>query len=571
MTTPAVYGGLGIKSNGLGQIGLGGSQPVQSFAMPAMSQTALSYILHLYDHNLAFKRTLGGATLLTHPGLKMTQNGGYQPITLEVSSLVEGGSTIYGIAKFGNSTYQGGGAGVINIGDVGRLSEQGDTGTIVFSGNIESTPVEMSPSGTHFQIALTPWVSELGDGYFNKTYATPTDVAQFVRDAVATTAHCSVSPLSCPDSGIKATYDFVSSNPLDAIHIAKQIAGSNWWWHCDAQGIVWFQPIVISNPPTLTLLKGTSYNSRKSSSSISGMRNKVVVFGGGNPGDPGRIQAVYDNTTSQQAWGVRAFNPTLSYPTVTDQTVLNAIATSIGAQFDRVQTTVELNCPTLGTRLQIGRPGGLTVRFWEPNVSPLPQAIAGLGTYSPTFIVQDIETSGPQQKLIVGDSPYSDIDTTYEATRIAQRTSVVAATAVPTPALAPPSLTAPTTQIVANLSTITGVQSMGGGIVNIGTFGFTTVKAGTCQILGAIDARMEAWDNQIGVPRRAVRAILSGGIFTGAWQELPFGLTRATYDLSSAPGISLPAGFYTLNVQIDTQEFNQMHIYSGWAQVVAII
>jgi len=107
---------------------------------------------------------------------------------------------------------------------------------------------------------------------------------------------------------------------------------------------------------------------------------------------------------------------------------------------------------------------------------------------------------------------------------------------------------------------------MGGGIVTIATATFDVPNAGTVQVLGAIDARMIAWDNYIATPRRSVRAVLSGGIFTGAWQELPFGLTRATYDLSSASGIALAAGTYTVSIQIDTQEYNQMEVFSSWAQ-----
>jgi hypothetical protein len=125
----------------------------------------------------------------------------------------------------------------------------------------------------------------------------------------------------------------------------------------------------------------------------------------------------------------------------------------------------------------------------------------------------------------------------------------------------------PTTKTYGAVNAGTGIYAMGGGIVTIATATFTTPYAGTCQVVGAVDARMEAWDNYIPVPRRGVRATLSGGIYTGAWQELPFGLSRATYDLSSASGISLPAGTYTVVVQIDTQESNQMHIYSGYVQV----
>jgi hypothetical protein len=138
----------------------------------------------------------------------------------------------------------------------------------------------------------------------------------------------------------------------------------------------------------------------------------------------------------------------------------------------------------------------------------------------------------------------------------------------------PPLLFPSGTVIFGRCSASTGLKTMGGGIVTVATATFTVnPDAGhslTCQVQGAIDARMDAWDNFIAAPRRAVRALLSGGIYTGAWQELPFGLTRATYDLSSASGISLAAGTYTVSIQIDTQEYNQMRVYGGWAQVAVI-
>ena len=92
----------------------------------------------------------------------------------------------------------------------------------------------------------------------------------------------------------------------------------------------------------------------------------------------------------------------------------------------------------------------------------------------------------------------------------------------------------------------------------------------TAQVLGAIDCRARNWDNYVATPRRAVRATLSGGVFTGGWQETPPGTAttqgaRAVYDLSSAPGLPLAAGTYTLTIQIDTTEFNQLEVFSAWA------
>lgn len=95
MAGPATYGGLGLRGGGLGLMGLGAGQQSQPLVLPAMPATALPYIAHLYTNGMQFKRSLGGArlvgsqsagALITKPGLKMTINGGYQPITLDLDA-----------------------------------------------------------------------------------------------------------------------------------------------------------------------------------------------------------------------------------------------------------------------------------------------------------------------------------------------------------------------------------------------------------------------------------------------------------------------------------------------------
>lgn len=116
---------------------------------------------------------------------------------------------------------------------------------------------------------------------------------------------------------------------------------------------------------------------------------------------------------------------------------------------------------------------------------------------------------------------------------------------------------------------------VGGGIVTIAQATFAISAAAgtsnTVQLVGQIDCKAYAWSNYVSTPRRAVRAVISGGIFTGAWQETPAGTAttsgaRGTYDLSSALGISLPDGTYTVSIQIDTQGSNQMEVFSAYAQ-----
>jgi len=471
----------------------------------------------------------------------------------------------------------------IALGDVIRLSEQGDSnGTILFSGNVETTPESVGVSGTKHLVTVVPWVSELGDAYFDTTYATAVDVAQFVRDAVAATAHCSVSPISCPDTGITAIYDFQQTNPLDAIHVAKQIAGANYFYFCDAQGVVWFQLVNTSNPATITLKKGVDYNDKpNATSSISGMKNKIPVVGGAIPGDTGRMLSTYGATDilgNQALYGVRSFNPTPSYPSVTDQATLDLIAASLGAQFDRVVNTVELNLPALGFRLTPDRPGGLTVRFFEQSVDAMAESAKGSGRYSGPFVLQDNEMFGPGQHIIVGDIPYADIDTTYEATRIAQRISTLGAVAVATPAVVPTAIPPPqtgvtVTQVAAKATIGSHLYAQGAGTFTICTANFTTFAAGTVQLQGALDCRSEAWDNYIGAPRRNVWCeivTLSGG--TGVVTETPFGLTRITAtDGNTINTLAIPAGTYSVRWRATFNEYNQLRVYSGYCQAITTI
>jgi hypothetical protein len=168
----------------------------------------------------------------------------------------------------------------------------------------------------------------------------------------------------------------------------------------------------------------------------------------------------------------------------------------------------------------------------------------------------------PVYTIEFGDTPQ-----TLAAWTLANATPVVAAVTPPTVVNTPPTVT-----ILGLVTVGHALWATGGGIVTVATATFTVTSAPgrtlTCQVQGQIDARMRLWDNYIAAPRRAVRATLSGGLFTGAWQELPFGLTRAVYDLSSASGIAMPSGTYTVNIQIDTVEFNQIEIFSGWVQAV---
>jgi hypothetical protein len=314
----------------------------------------------------------------------------------------------------------------VQLGDIIQLTEQGDPGSaILYTGLVEEIPDEISPDGVHHQITLTPLFAELGDAYFNKEYIVLTDVAQMVRDAVATTAHCWVQPWSVADSGVLAIYSFNGTNALEVLNVAKRIAGLNFWWFVDASGLVWFQSATTANPSKLTLKRGSDLNGVKKTRSIVGLKNFVKALGGWLSGATLPITSTYSNSASQKKYGLRASDPPLVFSTVTDQSTLDKIVTTVGQTFDREQTTAALAAPALGTRLTLGIPGGLTLRWLESANDEFAQPSSGSGTYSPNYIAQDIEVDGAGQTITTGDVPLSGLqDIQYELDRIVQRAAL---------------------------------------------------------------------------------------------------------------------------------------------------
>lgn len=200
---------------------------------------------------------------------------------------------------------------------------------------------------------------------------------------------------------------------------------------------------------------------------------------------------------------------------------------------------------------------------------------ANQGYSSSAFQVTQVTTRWPALTTNpIFDIEFGDTPETLAAWTLANAV-------VTPPVLTPPLLFPAGTSIWGKFSVGPSKPAAGGGIVTLGSATFTlNPDVGhtlTCQVLGVLDAIAYAWDNYVSAPRRAVRAVLSGGIYTGTWQEYAGGWSggstvgyRSTMDLSSAAGISLPAGTYTVSIQIDTQEFNQLQIFSGWAQVAVI-
>lgn len=321
----------------------------------------------------------------------------------------------------------------IALGDIIQLTEQGDnSGTILYTGLVEEIPDDIGPDATVHQVALTPLVAELGDASFNQQYSVLTDVAQMVRDAVARTSHCRVEPWSVGDTGVQALYNFNNTNALEVLNVAKRIAGLNFWWFVDATGLVWFQAASTANPPKLTLKRGSDLSGVKKTRSIAGLKNRVLALGGYITGSDTPITSTYSNATSQKKYGERTFDPPLVFSTVTAQPTLDKIVNTVGQTFDRERMNAALKAPALGTRLTLGTPGGLTLRWWEPAKDEYPQPAAASGTYSSTYLAQDIEVDGAGQTIIAGDVPVAGLeDVQYELDRIVQR-AALAALAQPT-------------------------------------------------------------------------------------------------------------------------------------------
>lgn len=116
------------------------------------------YIAHLYDSMGNFKSLLG--PLLTRPILKWSLNGGGHPITLDLPA-------------------QPTGALAPVQGDIVKLTEQGGTGSVGYTGIVEDVPDDLDVTVAH-QLLLSPLIVELGDGAFDKNYSPPISPAGFV-------------------------------------------------------------------------------------------------------------------------------------------------------------------------------------------------------------------------------------------------------------------------------------------------------------------------------------------------------------------------------------------------------
>lgn len=408
---------LGTLSSAPGQILLGGIGQPGSFAQTLPPQ-ALPLLAHVYaSDGVTYLGSPG--PLVNRPQLKWTLNGGFHPIQLELADTSSWGRT-YGSMIYGTGTYGG-----FTQGNIVRLTEQGGDGRVIYTGIVENLLDEISADGhVSHQLCLTPLVAELGDAYLNFNYSVATDVAQMVRDAVRQSIHCSFNEVSIPIStGTVAINDFNYRPATDVLDFAIKSLGSNWYWFCDCHGIVWLQP--MSSTAAYSAVRGQDYQSRKSNASIADLKNFVIAIGDPPPQASSPTVATYSGS-SQATYGIRALSAPIHIPGVTDQATLQAVANTVGALFDRVIHTTELQLlPSFGRRVNPAQPGGPTLRFLEPNVNSLVQSETGSGVYQGPYLTVDLELDGSAQKVIAADAPVVNVqDLQQEITRIVSRTSL---------------------------------------------------------------------------------------------------------------------------------------------------
>jgi hypothetical protein len=377
---------------------------------PLLPNPPGAYLGHLFSNDgLTFKKNL---EFIVRPVLKYTLNAGYHELDLEVATV--------------DTSSQG-----PAVGDLMKLTTKGST-EIIYVGIVEDLSDEISSDGVHHHIVLAPLMVELGDAYFNQQYTTLTDIAQMVRDAIRTTNHCSYTPMSLPDTGVQAVYNFNNTTALDVLNTCRAIAGLNYYFFVDATGVVYFQPINLTAPAAYTLKRGTDYNARRRSAPLSQLRNKVVALGGYVRGAATPITATYSNATSQKQYGTRALNPPLVFPTLSDQATLDRIVATYGAIFDRLQVRGELTIPNLGQRIDFRRQGGPTLRYWEPTRDPFAESGTGTGQYSANYVALDVEIDGSQQRVAFSDIGVTGIqDIQHQIDTMIQR-STMASLAQPT-------------------------------------------------------------------------------------------------------------------------------------------
>lgn len=392
MTSPITTSRIGQRGTQPGLFELGAAVgPLNPAPVTGTIPTsAKPYIAHVYNNALT-SFTLSFTTL-NRPKLKWSLNGGYDSVTLLTATDLTVAPPL--------------GGPVVSLGSVIQLTEQDGDGAIVYSGIVEQT-INTYDNPAQFGLVLTPLVAELGDTGFSTNYVNATDIAQMVRDAVNSTIHLKFNNYTIPDTGQTAVYNFATTNCLDVLNIARLMAGTNYWWFVDAKGYVWFQP--MGGLAEYTFSQMQQYASRTKTPDITKQKNNFTVIGGIPNGSTAAITASYLGSSTATV-GSRTIMPPPTFPTVTNQTVLNNLAATIGGVLDRTINRIDMTALNTTTPVVPNQPGGPMIRYWEPVNYPTQQASTGSGGYSPNYIVLENDRDGPIQTLKLGDIPVNNVD-----------------------------------------------------------------------------------------------------------------------------------------------------------------
>lgn len=409
--TAALTGALGWS--GAHPFQLGGPPVVGAWTRP-IPKFGTPYLAHAYQNDGV--TPLGTFAVRTRPAIKVrTTNGGFDPLTLAVRTGPQG--SVYGAPIYGSSVY-GGTSINLTQGNVVRLTEVGGPWPgFVYSGVVESLPETRSSKATSHQIVLAPFGAELARVGTPLAYVAQTDIAQVVRDAVSLTQHCSCDQVSVPaQTGISlatasgGTVDFTGQTVQQVLDTLRSMAGPTWFWFVDELGRVWFQFQGAS--ATYTFTGGVHYQQRTYNGGDIGSRiNQITAIGGVPQGGSANATAVV-NGSSQALIGVRALNPPIALPGISDQPTLAAIAQGILGTLDQTWNRVQLDgLPPTGAanerhpgRVHGSQPGGAVIRYWEPTVNPQGESGVGAGYVGP-FICQTIQYDGMIQAIEAGNIP----------------------------------------------------------------------------------------------------------------------------------------------------------------------
>lgn len=409
----AFTGSLGWT--GAHPIQLGGPPLLNTYTRPLASK-ALPLLAHAYLNDGVTPAATATFGLLNRPPIKATTaNGGLDQITIEPATKDANGNLL---ATTGPALG-------LALGNVIRLTELGGPWPgFVYGGVIESFPDTRSATGMKHEIVVTPFGFELTRVATQLVYAASTnsgvDIAQAVRDAVALTQHCSCDQVSVPPTtGIPLVstsggqVDFRGQKVNQVLDTCRSIAGPTWFWYCDELGRVWFQS--QGSAATYTFMGGVHYEERVTNGGdIQDRINQVLAVGGVPVGGSANVVATV-NGASQATIGIRALDPPISAPGITDQATLTAIADGILGTLDQTWTRVQLKgLPPLGIanerhpgRIHGSQPGGALIRYWEPGRNPLPETGAVAGYVGP-LVCQSVTYDGQYQQIEAGSIPVTN-------------------------------------------------------------------------------------------------------------------------------------------------------------------